>query len=209
MRDISTRIQGYLEGDFIGIFMAVDMQLDSGTIRMWTGVGNLVYNGVTYIGVGNLLGISHIEETAELSARGATLSLSGIPSTMMSLALTEQYQGRKANIYFGVTSGQSTGGWAILSGNWSDAGIWVDSETWQDVPISIMQVFNGYLDQMNINEGSETCTISVTIESKLIDLERPRTFRFNSASQKSLYPGDLGLDFVESLQDKQFTWGRS
>lgn len=211
MRDISASIQAAVDANWINIFLAVKLELDGADINLWTGVGDLVYFGTTYTGVGTLLGISQIEETAELSARGATLSLSGIPSTLMSLALTEQYQGRKATIYFGVlgSSASTTGGWAILTGLWDDTGIWVDSEIWSDTPLSIMQVFNGYLDQMNINESSSTCVISVTIESKLIDLERPRTFRFNSASQKAMYPGDLGMDFVEDLQDKQFTWGRS
>ena len=43
----------------------------------------------------------------------------------------------------------------------------------------------------------------------MIDLERARVARYTSGYQKSAYPGDLGLDFVEGLQDKEITWGRS
>ena len=64
------------------------------------------------------------------------------------------------------------------------------------------------MDQMNISEGPDTSTIELSVENKLVDLERPRVRRFTSAYQKSVYPNDLGLDFVEDLQDKDISWGR-
>jgi hypothetical protein len=65
------------------------------------------------------------------------------------------------------------------------------------------------MDQMNIEESADTATIEVTVENKLVDLERARVARYTSGYQKSIYPNDLGLDFVESLQDKQLPWGRN
>ena len=65
------------------------------------------------------------------------------------------------------------------------------------------------MDQMNISENADTTSIELMVENRLIDLERARVARFTSGYQKSLYPGDLGLDFVEDLQDKDIVWGRS
>ena len=62
---------------------------------------------------------------------------------------------------------------------------------------------------MDINEGTDTSTITVKVESKLLELERQRVLRYTSAIQKSLYSGDKGFDFVDQLQDKKFIWGRS
>jgi len=62
---------------------------------------------------------------------------------------------------------------------------------------------------MNIDEGAETSTIALSVESKLIDLERGRVFRYTDANQKSRYPDDKGFEFVEDLQDKRFSWGRT
>ena len=76
-------------------------------------------------------------------------------------------------------------------------------------PNEIVLVFSGYMDQMNIDEGPETSTIGVAVESKLIDLERPRVFRYTDASQKSRFPDDKGFEYVEDLQDKRFNWGRA
>lgn len=55
-----------------------------------------------------------------------------------------------------------------------------------------------------------TCTITAKYEDRLIDLERPREWRYTSESQKALYPDvvDKGFDYVETLQDAQFIWGR-
>jgi len=117
-----------------------------------------------------------------MAVRGATLTMSGIPSDLLSLALQEPYQGRVCTIYFGVVSGTTYS--------------------------SLTQLFTGYMDEMNIDEGPEFATIEMKIENKLIDLERTRVRRFSSGYQKSVYPNDKGLDFVEALQDKEILWGR-
>jgi hypothetical protein len=46
------------------------------------------------------------------------------------------------------------------------------------------------------------------VENRLVDLERARVARFTSGYQKSVYPTDLGLDFIEDMQDKETLWGR-
>ena len=62
---------------------------------------------------------------------------------------------------------------------------------------------------MNIQDGADTATIELKVENKLVDLERARVARFTSGYQKSVYPNDKGLDFVESLQDREIFWGRN
>ena len=43
--------------------------------------------------------------------------------------------------------------------------------------------------------------------NRLIDLEKPNESRYTSEEQKRLFSGDLGLDFVTDLQDKDINWG--
>jgi len=169
-------------------FFAIELNFDSEILRLWTGQGTLTLPDTTqWIGTGTLLDISAIEETAEMAVRGATLILSGIPSEILSLALSEPYQGRVCNIYFGTFTG----------GDLTTA------------PSNFDQIFSGYMDQMNIQDGPETATIELKVENKLVDLERARVARFTSGYQKSIYPSDKGLDFVESLQDRELFWGRN
>jgi|TARA_R110000744_G_scaffold50371_1_gene108940 hypothetical protein len=161
-------------------FFAVQLSFSGGIIRMWTGQGTLTLaDGTTWVGLGQLLSISSIEETSEMSVKGASITLSGIPANLIALALTEPYQGREAKIYFGING--------------------------EDV---FNELFSGYMDQMNIEEGVETATIEMAVENRLIDLERARVARFTSGYQKSVYPNDDGLNFLEDLQDKKIPWGR-
>ena len=182
-RDVDAAILGTLTDSTIYPFFAVELLFDgANVIRLWTGTGTLSYEGNDWVGSGELLTVSAIEETSEIAVRGATLKLSGIPSEILSLALSEPYQGRECNIYFGTF----------------DAG----------TP-TLVQIFTGYMDLMDIEENAETCNIELSAENRLIDLERARVARFTSGYQKSVYPGDLGLDFVESLQDRPISWGKA
>tara|TARA_R110002096_G_scaffold60356_6_gene150538 strand:- start:466 stop:1020 length:555 start_codon:yes stop_codon:yes gene_type:complete len=180
-RDLTPTTITAIEQPEVFPFFAVELQLDGNIVRMWTGQGTLTLgDGSEWVGLGQLLSISAIEETSEMAVKGASIGLSGIPSSLLSLALSEPYQGRVAKIYFGI-NGENV----------------------------FNELFSGYMDQMNIEESGETCTITMAVENKLIDLERARVARFTSGYQKSLYPNDLGLDFIEDLQDKKIPWGRS
>lgn len=170
---------GFSDASFVG-FIALELQFDSGTVRLWNGYGDLVISGGTYTGSGSFLSISSIEENAEIGAKGVSMTLSGLNSTILSYALNENYQYRVVNIYVGSISGAT---------------------------VSAYKAFSGRMDVMTINEDAESCTISLTAESRLIDLERPRVRRYTSEDQKALYPSDLGFDFVNSLQEASIKWG--
>ena len=205
-RDLSDNTIDNISQDVVYPFFATELRFDGdNTLRLWTGQGTLVLeDGTSWVGTGNLLNISAIEETSELAVKGATLTLSGVPSEVLSLALSEPYQGRVCNIYFGTFSQgsilQESSSYILLQD-----GSRINLETGDK---DFNEIFSGYMDQMNIEESGETSTIQLLVENKLVDLERARVARFTSGYQKSIYAGDLGLDFVEDLQDKQIPWGR-
>lgn len=72
-----------------------------------------------------------------------------------------------------------------------------------------VQGFAGRLDVPTITDGAETCTITISYESRLIDLNTPRELRYTHEAQQQLYPGDLGFEYVTSIQDKDLQWGRT
>lgn len=184
-RTIAASILSKLSDEVVYPFYAVDLNFDTNPVYAWTGIGTITIAGNDYIGVSNLLSVSDIQETAEIAARGATLTLSGIPSDLLSLALTEPYQGRICRLRMGFMTS------------------WESPDSNPDT----MEIFSGYMDQMIIEEGPETSTIALTIEGRLIDLERVRVRRYTKESQKIRHSGDRAFDFVESLQDQQLAWG--
>jgi len=206
-RDLDPSTIKAISQDVVHPFFAVELKFDGNEIlRMWTGYGTLVLdNGTQWVGTGNLLNVSSIEETAEMAVKGATLTLSGVPSEVLSLALSEPYQGRVCNIYFGTFSSGSllkeTGNYILLQD-----GSRINLETGGK---GFNQLFSGYMDQMNIDDGGETSTIELKVENRLVDLERARVSRYTKFYQQSVYPSDDGLNFVEDLQTRKVPWGRS
>lgn len=83
----------------------------------------------------------------------------------------------------------------------------------EDRSTGLTEIFCGYMDQMNINEGADTGTVQVKVENKLIDLERARVARYTSEYQRSRNiagaSDDAGFNFVTSMQDQKLAWGRS
>lgn len=162
----------------------VKAEFDSGDLRLWTGVGDITFNSETYTGAGNFLGISEIREVTGVEAQGATFSLTGVNSSILSVFLSEEIQGRPISCWFGTLD---------------------DTLTIVTDPILM---FRGRMDVPQINENGTSATIGVQAESRLIDLNRPRVRRYTPEDQKQQYAGDLGCDFVASLQELEVTWGK-
>jgi hypothetical protein len=159
-------------------------QLDFSTpLYLWTGYGTLTYNGIGYLGLGTLGTISPVQETTDLSARGITMQLSGVPTAMVYDALTEDYQGRTCSVMFGALS--------------PTAGLIAS-------PIT---VFSGRMDVMQISDDGQSSLITMSAENKLIDFKRTREIRYTDEEQQAIYSGDLGLEFVNAIQEKTIYWG--
>lgn len=152
-------------------------------LRLWTGLGNIDWNGYTWLGGGELLEISTLEETDDLKAVGFAVTISGMPSANISLALAAVRQGKPGKIWLAA---------------FNSSGALIDD------PYPMRR---GRFDISMIDDDGETCTIRAQYEDRLVDLERPRERRYTSADQQIDYPNDLGFDYVPSLQDTQFSWG--
>jgi hypothetical protein len=183
-RTITAALEAATLADLVKPVVLVEALFGSGASRMWTGHGDITWNGVTWVGVGTLLGIGQITETREIRATGLDISLSGVPAEMISLALSEPYQGRQAKIYIGAFN-NATG--ALIADPYL--------------------AFSGRMDVMVISEKEEPI-ITVSTESRLIDLERPRERRWDDQDQQTDYPGDKFFEFVSSIQNIEIRWGR-
>lgn len=68
-------------------------------MRFWSGIGDLVWDGNTYVGAGGLGSVGTVEESSSIRAAGAVFKLSGIPSSLVSIVLAEHYQGRNCTMW--------------------------------------------------------------------------------------------------------------
>jgi hypothetical protein len=182
-RDLTALIKAELSKDQVYPGLFVEMLFDGGAFRAWSGMRDFPLNGNVFVAVGHFGKLDSIQESAgDVKAAGVALSLSGIPSELLSLVLDEDCQGRPVNIWL-----------AFFDSNW------------QLVNDAIK--LNGYaMDFPTIDEGGETATITINAESILADLERPRISRYNHESQIALFPDDKGLEFVTAIQNVEITW---
>jgi len=163
----------------------LELETADGISRAWSGYGTMQWNGQSWIGLGHLAGVSPIEETGDVQAKGVALSLSGIPQTLISLALGSVRQGMPVRLWLGALDATGT------------------------VIADPYLTFQGRFDTAIVDEGAESATITIQAENRLIDLERPRERRYTPEDQAIDYPDDRGLDYVASIQDKALVWGRS
>ena len=184
-RSIGSNFNTQITSGQVQPFMAVSLGFST-PLNLWTGYHDITIGSDTYVGGGNLLEISSIQESSEVKATGMSIALSGLDSSIVSSALTENVQGTVVKVFFGVleTSSNAT---AIV-----------------DTPY---QFFEGFLDTMIISDEGDTSKISITVENKLITLEKPVDRRYTDQDQKNLFTGDRGLEYVDSLQDKEVMWG--
>lgn len=184
-RQLTTAMQSAVTADLVRPITLVQCFFDSGNVNLWSGIGNLTVDSVDYVGAGTLLKISEVVESAELSANGMSVALSGITEPLLSKARDEDYQGRELKVLLGAM----------------DASNGVVSD-----PVI---VFSGFMDTMIINDGAETAAIQITVENRLIEFERTRVRRYTAEDQKIDYPTDKGLEFVAEMAEKEIVWGRS
>lgn len=184
-RDLTTDYKNAITAGTVVPVLLIVAEFDSETLRFWNGVGDFVFAGDTYTGAGILLKVSDITETQNIEARGATFELSGIPSSLISVALSEEYQGRRITQTF-----------APLDTN--------------GVPVAdTFTFFSGKADVMTIEDGGQFATIRMTAESDLIVLSRVSERRRTPEDQKLKYPSDTFFDLVVSLQGKDIVWGKN
>lgn len=155
----------------------------TGFLRLWTGYGDLAWDDKTWTGAGTLIGVAPVQQTSDIRAAGTTVELNGIPSEVISIALSESRQGKEGTIWLGMLT---------------EAGAVVED------PVIL---FRGKLDVPTIDDGGDTCRVAISYESRLIDLERPRERRYTPEDQAIDYPGDTGFDEVTKLQDTKVVWG--
>jgi GH24 family phage-related lysozyme (muramidase) len=169
-------------------YLAAYMDFSGSAVRLWTGTHNQAFNddfgNGTYNGVGTLGTISTVTEATEVAAKGMDLTLSGIPTEYVSLALSNNYRGREVAVYL------------ILYNTGMTA--------YEQVTL-----FRGRMDQMTIQEAKDLSSIVIKCENRLIDLNRQKDIRYTDEAQQIISPGDKGLEFVSSMADKSIYWGTS
>ena len=187
-RNITTAFKNATLAEVVVPFFATKLEFNTGTLYLWNGYGDISLTAGgstnTYTGLGDAAGISPIDEQSAVQASGANLVLNGVKSSLISTALSAQYTNRNGTIFLGLF------------------------DTSKSVISDVYTLFVGKMDVMIIRENSDTSTIELKLENRLVALERAIERRYTEEDQKNLFTGDKGFDFIPDLQDKQLVWGK-
>lgn len=191
-RDLTSALASGIQAAVVRPVFLFEGEFDGGWVRVWSGLGDLAWNGETWTGIGTLGAISDIEETDEVRAAGVTVSLSGVPPEMVALALSSLRQNRTGRLWFALFDGEAD---SLIADPYL--------------------AFEGRLDVGQIDEqadprsGAASSIVTLKYENVLIALERAKERRYTHEDQQLAYAGDRGFEYIPSLQDAQITWGGS
>jgi len=183
MRTLSTLFKAAAKTDAFTFGYAAEMDFPSGFTRVNTSPYTIQINANNFMGVGNLGSIGAVEEEATLTAKGITMSLSGIDPALVSTALTENPRGRPCKL------------WVCLFNN--------ADHTLINVPYP---VGTWRMDTLSVSVGDKA-VLTLAAESPLSDWSRSRSRYYTDGDQLSRHPTDLFFEFLAVNIDKEIRWG--
>ena len=181
--DVPAAVASRLANDEQKIAFGVSLEFDSGTLNLWSGIGDFTgSDSLAYTGAGELLNIQNVEEDNELSSTNMTISISGLSANIVTYATTEDYQNRPVKIKM----------------------FFFHPDTHDEVGNVIL--FKGRMDTLTVTDG-DSFSVVISAENKLIDLTRPKNLFYTAETQNFLYSGDKGLEFVSKIREQTVNWG--
>jgi hypothetical protein len=180
-RNLATPNQAAILSQAVELVLLVRLDFTAETVYIASTPFNIAWNGQTWLGVGTLGKVSGVTEDSEVRAQATVLTLSGIPTELITDALGVVTFGGQAQLYFGFLNQG-----ALVT---------------DPIPANL-----GLIDAPSLDIDAPTCSISITIESEMADLQRSRGGRLTTCDQRGRFPWDACLDVVSMIQDKLLLW---
>jgi len=185
MRDLTTAHKTQLAAKMkrVGLLVAIDYTPTP--LYVWTGRGNISWDGKTWLGVGDLGSISVITEKLGATPGSLKLTINGVPGDKIGTALDDASAGRDVQVFIGTFT-ESGGVWSIVDAP--------NRMEWADT------------DVHEIVEGDTTCSIEVNCETATSRLTMRNVLRCTSEDQHRHFPDDTFFDFAEQVAEQVLYW---
>lgn len=170
-----------MNSDSPRLVIAVEILYKSAPLRAHTGVGEIVIDGQTYIGVGGLGSIDPVKQSSNNGPSTMNLSMSGLDPALVAETLNERTQGSKVKLI-------------ICS---------LDDDL-QVTSASIL--LSGRVSTQRFAYGAEM-SVEVEIVDRLADWQRKGSRRFDQESHTSEQPGDDFFQYVPQMSEASIFWG--
>ena len=184
-RGLSATVQTYLANQSQIRVLLIDITTPSSTIYYTTAPFDVDYSGNTYQAQGNFLGVSNVEENAELIITSCQLVISAIDV---------------ANITTYATS-------SIINKSVTVRSAYLNPTDMSIVGTPII-TFKGKITGYTVSDADQTATIALEVASTFANFDKTNGRYTNEGSFHREHAQDRGMEFAhESLQDLK--WGRA
>ena len=196
-RTLTSQMKSALTAAVVRTAIFAELQMSNETLYLWSGLGPMTWNGMTFQGVGTLGKVEGISEDATVEAKGVKISLSGIPSSMIGEALNNMRLMQPVNL------------WLMCF------------DTNGNLISSPVVSFAGLMDKSSLDDDGSTSTITINVENVLADLNRPVSRHFTQADQQldlvltlqrlglPANTVDTGFSHVNLIQELTVFWGQN
>lgn len=155
-------------------------QFASGDMRLWGGHGPVQSAGFEWMGAGNRVGLTNLTIEQGFTASRVDIELSGVNAEFQTKAkqAEAEVKGRILSIFLQAFD-----------------------EDWQPVG-DPRALWSGIMDVMRFSGDATSAKITLTCETPFATRTRPRAVYYTHTDQQVEFPGDRGLEFVSTLEDK-------
>ena len=183
MRSISSTSQATVASGYIPpMFLLLQMETNP-VLRLNSTAVTVNYGGFDWLGAGRFGSVNQVSDVPG-GETSLGLTLSGVPSDAISLALQDAPNTKGARVVLSV---------AILN------------PTTKAIA-DVVQLYVGQIDQMPITFGEKSSSIAVSVSHRGETFSRPKPLRNTDGDQQKLYPGDTSRRFVVTQSQTQDVW---
>lgn len=175
-----------------GVAWLVELQFTSGTVRYTTAPMAVTVGVDTYLGLGDLAGVSDVSESENTGAEQLALSFSLVNPALLAATLgnVEGYRGRPARLWLQLFD-----------------------EAFQPAGAPVLR-WSGVMDKVQVSrtpaaQGGGNSAGKIELLCSRAGVARARNaqgLRLSHAQQQQRFPGDLGLEYVPTLIEKPSLW---
>lgn len=186
-RGLATNFKTALGADVLYLGFFAEFDFSSGIDRYWTGLANIDTDmgdgSQTWTGGGLFGGFKTSGEVENIIARSLVFTLNSVDQTYYATAIASNYQGRPVKLWFALmdSAGTTVSYYYLLE--------------------------EARMDTLQFVEATGTVTLTLSCESRLIDMFTPNRQFLNNADLQKTNPEDTFYEYTPTLPIKKLPWG--
>ena len=184
MRDIPAALKEHLSGRITRAIALVFIDIETDPLHIHNDVGNIAWDGHTWMGAGDLGGIDAIDEDDALAPDSYNLTLGGIDADLVADFRAERHIGRDARIWLAARD-LATG---ALVGQ----------------PLTVLV---GVVEGATASGGGRVGAVTLQVADERALLGRPGNLLFDDGQQRIRHPGDGFFQHVAFAGERDVLWG--